>query len=338
MKNKILKSIVVLILSVAILINFVACGDSESNKGKKNVSAGTYGNDSADINSNTNNNGETKKDLNLEIIEETISVGTDHAVGIKADGTVIATGSNEYGQCDVNEWSDIVAVAAGGEHTVGLKSDGTVVAIGNNRNGQCDVSSWTDIVSVKAGYGHTLGLKSDGTVVAVGLNNYQQAFTDKYINVVQIYAQEWGTLVIKSNGMIQDVDLSFVESRDDEGWESWTDVSKISGSVIALKKDGTVVADCHNNEYGQCNVEEWTDIVDIATGTHHTVGLKSDGTVVAVGRNIYGQCNVEEWTDIIAVFDNEWATIGLKSDGTVVYTGSGVPAGVEKWTDMKIPE
>ena len=30
-------------------------------------------------------------------------------------------------------------------HTVGLKSDGTVVAVGNNEFGQCDVGSWRDI-------------------------------------------------------------------------------------------------------------------------------------------------------------------------------------------------
>ena len=37
---------------------------------------------------------------------------------------------------------DIVHVAAGQEHTVGLKADGTVVAVGNNEDGQCDVGDW----------------------------------------------------------------------------------------------------------------------------------------------------------------------------------------------------
>lgn len=35
-----------------------------------------------------------------------------------------------------------VAVAAGCAHTLGLKSDGTVVAMGDNEHGQCDVSDW----------------------------------------------------------------------------------------------------------------------------------------------------------------------------------------------------
>ena len=48
-------------------------------------------------------------------------------------------------------------------------------------------------------------------------------------------------------------------------------------------------------DYGQCNVEDWTEIVAIAAGPTHTLGLKSDGTVVAVGNNDHGQCDVKNW-------------------------------------------
>ena len=77
-------------------------------------------------------------------------------------------GYNEYGQCNVGNWTDIVQVAAGGWHTVGLKADGTVVALGDNEYGQCDVGNWADITQAAAGRWHTVGLKSDGTVVAAG--------------------------------------------------------------------------------------------------------------------------------------------------------------------------
>ena len=66
-------------------------------------------------------------------------------MGLKSDGTVVATGNNEYGQCNVSEWRDIVAIVAGWDCTFGLKSDGTVVACGRNEYGECDVLSWTDI-------------------------------------------------------------------------------------------------------------------------------------------------------------------------------------------------
>ena len=98
--------------------------------------------------------------------------GFGHTVGLCNDGTVVATGENDEGQCNVGNWTDIVAVAAGYYHTVGLRSDGTVVATGRYNDGQCDVDSWSDIVAVAAGWGHTVGLRSDGTVVAAGRNDY----------------------------------------------------------------------------------------------------------------------------------------------------------------------
>ena len=100
--------------------------------------------------------------------KDTIAAGRRHTVGLKSDGTVTAAGDNNYGQCDVSGWCDIVAVAAGNvhmatntgnAHTIGLKSDGTVVAVGWNKHDQCDVNDWRDIVAVAAGWRRTLGLK-----------------------------------------------------------------------------------------------------------------------------------------------------------------------------------
>src|SRR4030043_53163 len=101
----------------------------------------------------------------------TIAAGGRHTVGILPDGTVVATGNNDEGQCNVSGWTDIVHVAAGFSHTVGLKDDATVVATGRNIEGQCNVLGWTDIDLVVAGYAHTVGLKDGGTVVATGLDN-----------------------------------------------------------------------------------------------------------------------------------------------------------------------
>ena len=42
-------------------------------------------------------------------------------------------------------WTDIVEIACGDDHTLGLKADGTLVAAGSNGKGQCDVTGWTNI-------------------------------------------------------------------------------------------------------------------------------------------------------------------------------------------------
>jgi len=62
-----------------------------------------------------------------------------HMVGLKSDGTVVAVEDNDYRQCDVGGWTNIIQVAADGD-TVGLRSDGTIVAVGCHYNtGQCYV-------------------------------------------------------------------------------------------------------------------------------------------------------------------------------------------------------
>ncbi|MBN2840321.1 MAG: hypothetical protein JXP37_05120, partial [Coriobacteriia bacterium] len=113
------------------------------------------------------------------VVEVAAYGGSDSIViGRRIDGTCVAIGPVAAA---VASWRDIVDVAAGSEHAVGLRADGTVVATGDNRYHQCDVSGWTDIVQVAAGYDHTVGLRSDGTVVAVG-DRYGDELEVQHIN------------------------------------------------------------------------------------------------------------------------------------------------------------
>ena len=277
---------------------------------------------------------------------ETVSAGENHTVGLKSDGTVVAVGSNYFGQCDVADWTDIVAVSARNTHTVGLKSDGTVLAVGWNKFGQRYVADWTDIVAVSAGHGHTVGLKSDGTVLAVGRNDSGQCEVADWTDIVAVSAGLYHTVGLKSDGTVVAVGSNGSGRCDVAGW---TDIVAVSAGLyhtVGLKSDGTVVA-VGDNDYGQCDVADWTDIVAVSAGDLHTVGLKSDGTVVAVGDNDYGQCDVADWTDIVAVSAGggfiSSHTVGLKPDGTVVateYTGDSEyydgQCNVADWTDILV--
>ena len=69
-----------------------------------------------------------------------LAAGNDFTIGLKSDGTLIATGDNTYGQCNISAWTGIVQVAAGAIFTAGLKSDGSVVTTSAQNGG--DVSSW----------------------------------------------------------------------------------------------------------------------------------------------------------------------------------------------------
>ena len=255
-------------------------------------------------------------------VQNMISVGDENTVGLKADGTVVAVGDNDHGQCDVSSWRDIVAVSAGEYCTVGLKADGTVVAVGHNFYGQCDVSDWRGIVAVSAGGYHSVGLKSDGTVVAVGYNEHGRCDVSGWRDIVAFSAGGRHTVGLKADGTVVAVGYNDDGQCDVSGWRDIVAVSAGIYHTVGLKSDGTVVAVGSN--WGQCDVSDWRGIVAVSAGGDHTVGLKSDGTVVAVGGNGRGQCDVSGWRDIVAVSAGRYHTVGLKSDGTVVAVGRNV--------------
>ena len=170
-----------------------------------------------------------------------VCAGRLHTVAMKTDGTVLAAGDNAYGQCDVDQWTDVVTIAAGKYHTVGVRSDGTVLAAGDNAYGQCEIDDWTDIVAVAAGDGHTVGLRTDGTVVAAGRDSTGKCALE-----------DWKDIVAVAAGM---------------------------DHSLGLRRDGTVVAK-GEGLFGSCSVANWSNIAVIAAGHIHTIGVRQDGRVL----------------------------------------------------------
>jgi hypothetical protein len=115
-----------------------------------------------------------------------------HTVGLRSDGTVVAVAASKQGpqgQCDVEGWKDIVAIAAGDYHTVGLDKYGKVHAVGYNNGGgendPTDVSEWKNIVAIAAGTNITIGVDYEGNVYVAGENRSQKR-TD---------VQNWGKVM-----------------------------------------------------------------------------------------------------------------------------------------------
>ncbi|MFL6335175.1 MAG: S8 family serine peptidase [Pyrinomonadaceae bacterium] len=128
----------------------------------------------------------------------TVAAGGYHAVALKADGTLVSWGNNQYGQLGdgggpsnptpraVSGLSNVAAVAAGLQHTLALKSDGTVWAWGRNFNGQVGNNSTTDrpvpvqvalggaATAVAAGLQHSGAVLADGSVKTWGANSSGQ--------------------------------------------------------------------------------------------------------------------------------------------------------------------
>jgi alpha-tubulin suppressor-like RCC1 family protein len=136
-----------------------------------------------------------------------IAVGNMHIIGLKSDGTVIASTIFEdlYGETDVDSWQDIVAVYAGLDWSVGLRADGTVVASGKNDKSQCNVESWKDVVSIAIGDDSTLAITSDGTVLGKMSSSWLDSYPinlDNFRGCVQIDAGYFHLVGLKPDGTV----------------------------------------------------------------------------------------------------------------------------------------
>ena len=77
------------------------------------------------------------------------------------DGSVVAWGTNNYGQKNVPlSATNIIAISAGGNHNVALRNDGAIVAWGLGTGGQTNVpAGLSNVIAIAAGDAHSLALK-----------------------------------------------------------------------------------------------------------------------------------------------------------------------------------
>jgi len=124
-----------------------------------------------------------------------IAAGYNYCLALKSNGTVWAWGRNYNGELgdgtggygvkksapvQVQNITDVIAIAAGYDYSFALKSDGTAWAWGGNMTGvlgdgttesrltPVQVQNITDAVAIAGRSSHSLALKSDGTVWAWG--------------------------------------------------------------------------------------------------------------------------------------------------------------------------
>ena len=251
-----------------------------------------------------------------------LSAGFAHTVGLKADQTVLATGDNTYGQCEVESWSGIIEVAAGAYHSVGLKQDGTAVSAGDNSYGQCDVSSWSDIVHISANNYDTFALTRDGRILHTGFHAYPN-LASWPSDVVSVSSGSYAIAAVRKNGQM----LSSHESSYAKEFEGLISCAVQTGYVLGVTEDGSTLA------HGVSLPEDWNEIVILyagsnrilaltaeqtvleyafmdrdrlltepqshviaaANGATHVALLYDDGTVRCFGNNWFGECNTENW-------------------------------------------
>ena len=336
-----MKKLICLLTAILMLAALVGCGADEETNGKKSNGAG----------------GSPVSDgLNLSILPaQTICVHQDCVGAVRNEGTVSLYCDQASSVWGTETWTNITSMQFYyGSKVIALRADGTVfVAEGTHESGSlvwyAEELEWTDIVAVSTDWRAHYGLRSDGTVVTTELSTEEDGFNaaypegytvDKWTNIVKICEGNsvWGQLLVglKADGTVvmAGTKEEIALHEDVMDWRGIVDIDAFDGSIIGLRKDGTVV---FSKDWGDIDVSDWTDIVAVATGSNHVVGLKSDGTVVTAGDNTDSQCNTQDWTDIVAIDAGPYETIGLKSDGTLVVAGRERVVKNTNWDNLRLP-
>ena len=225
-----------------------------------------------------------------------IAAGSSHNLVLCSDGSLVAWGSNNYGQLGNNSTTlskvpvlveragvlagrNVIAISAGASHNVVLCADGTLAAWGLNTYAQLGdggttsssvpvlvnrtgVLSGKTITMVSAGSTHSLALCSDGTVAAWGYNSYGQLGDNSWtynMAKVPVLVDQTGVLAGK------------------------TVVAIFAGSMHSLARcsDGTLGAWGYNS--GRLGNGSWTD--SLAPVVVDTSALRSGESIMTAGAN-----------------------------------------------------
>lgn len=247
--------------------------------------------------------------LSVETWENIVSVdiyGT-LTIGLQENGIAKIAGNYDK-TTDLTVWYDLIDVAAGEQFVVGLKSDGTVIATGHNGDGQINVENWINVIDIDAGSRFTVALTEEKELLFTGFCNNQikdfEENKDEWKDVISISASggEKGgrgrghTVGLKSDGTLVAVGDNSFGQCDFSDTEKWSDIEKVATGdwyTVGLKSDGTVVMTGENLENCKYIDEEilnqYDNIVDIAAGYGQTLLLTNDGEVICFGLNDDGK-------------------------------------------------
>lgn len=234
-----------------------------------------------------------------------------------AGNILVGWGLDEFGETDVPDGSDFVAVAAGEFYSLALRSDGSLAGWGFNQFGQTQVPAGDDYVAVSAGFAHAVALRSEGSLVAWGGKTFVPVGND----FVAAAAGGAHSVALRADGSLV-------------GWGGWnwfgeTSVPQGNDFVsvaagyfhsLALRADGSL-AGWGSDLYGETTVPSGNDFVAVAAGYFHNLALRSDGSLVGWGWNEDGQADVPEGTDFVAIAAGYAHSLALRADGSLVGWG-----------------
>ena len=244
-----------------------------------------------------------------------IGITKNNSVIYDIEKEIIRKTNNQVNKCSIklNNWKNIASITSKANHVVGLTKEGTVVASGNNKNGECDISGWKDIMSVTTSCScsdpQTIGIRVDGTAITTD----RRFDISQWSDIISIAAGDKHIVAVSINGKIMYTGYNTAGQLNVDGWYNIISVAAGREHTVGLRKDGKVIA-TGNNENGQCDVSGWSNVIAISAGNDFTLGLKKNGSIIIAGNKIgtdginnsYTDSMVKDWLSDNKKFKTYW--------------------------------
>ncbi len=140
----------------------------------------------------------------IEEVARRISFVGEECFIVCDDGTVFMNNIAKEEYPEVEEWKEIIAISSSANSVVGLKKDGTAVATGDNYEGKLNTQEWSKIVQVKAGVWGTFAVRENKTLVYAGKlpENQKENFEKHQWNNLKAIEGNWDLIGIDKDGHI----------------------------------------------------------------------------------------------------------------------------------------
>lgn len=255
-----------------------------------------------------------------------VAAGGQHSLLLTAQGTVLASGSNDSGQVEVpTSLSAVKAIAAGFSHSLALKLDGTVVAWGNNSRGATNVPlGLTDVVAVSGGGGHSMALKRDGTVIVWGQLGRGQLEPPSDLDDAVAIASGWECcFAIRRDGRVAAWgETQYGQPSIPPDIKDAISISGVAGPIpawVIASRDGTVRASSARSSGAEPS--DLRDVLQVSAGDMHYLALRRDGTVVGWGSSPVRHAVPMGLQDVTEISAGDHHSLALRHDGSVVAWG-----------------
>ncbi|MBN1816148.1 MAG: right-handed parallel beta-helix repeat-containing protein [Sedimentisphaerales bacterium] len=246
-----------------------------------------------------------------------ITSGRYSCVALKNDGSIVGWGASSNSQITPPEGNDYIAIAAGGGHFLALKADGRIVGWGIDNFGQATPPEGNDYVAISAGWFHSLALKNDGSIAAWGWDNHNQTLAPEGNDYVAIAAGGYHNLALKSDGSVVGWGYNVDGQASSPAGIDYIAIAAGSFHSLALRSDGSIAG------WGdQSNSPAGNDFVAIAAGDHHSLALRADSNIIGWGSNLYGQANPPAGNEYIAISAGVYHSLALQTDGSIIGWGN----------------